>query len=187
MKREQILEAARELFSLYGYKKVSMDEIARKAKVTKKTIYSYFKDKEELFQCLVFEEIDNMRKIIEKNEKQEENFIDRIHKTVYELLKYRKNAIFVMKMANDAKDLNNQAVINKLKMIDDSVKDFLREKIQIAIDKKYIKECDPDLAAFIIYKIYTSLMYEYEPKEKMIDEKEVSNKILTILKEGILN
>ena len=46
MKKEDILKAAKELFSMYGYKKVSMNEIAEKANVTKKTIYSYFKDKE---------------------------------------------------------------------------------------------------------------------------------------------
>ena len=36
MKEEQIIEAARDLFSTYGYKRVSMDEIAKKANVTKK-------------------------------------------------------------------------------------------------------------------------------------------------------
>lgn len=45
-----------------------MDEIAKKSKVTKKTIYSYFKDKDELVQYFVLEEIENMKQIIEKNE-----------------------------------------------------------------------------------------------------------------------
>ena len=37
-KKEIIIETARNLFTNYGYKKVSMDEIATSAKVTKKTI-----------------------------------------------------------------------------------------------------------------------------------------------------
>ena len=41
MKEEQIINAARELFKNYGFKKVSMDEIARKAGVTKRTVYKY--------------------------------------------------------------------------------------------------------------------------------------------------
>lgn len=187
MKKEQIIEAARELFSIYGYKKVSMDEIANKAKVTKKTIYSYFKDKDELFQYFVFEEIENMRQIIEKNEKLEGSFIDKIHQTVYELLQYRKNAKFVVKMVNDTEGLRNEAVINKLKLIDDSVQNYLKEKIEQAISAGFIKECDSDLAAFIIYKVYTALMYEYQVDGKTIDEKTASDKILKILKEGILN
>ena len=65
MKKEQIVEAARKLFTQYGYKKVSMDEIAKEAGVTKKTVYAYFKDKDELFKYFVFEEVD----IIERNNK----------------------------------------------------------------------------------------------------------------------
>ncbi len=36
MKEEQIIEAARKLFYQFGFKKVSMDEIAKEANVTKK-------------------------------------------------------------------------------------------------------------------------------------------------------
>ena len=36
MKKEQILESARALFTQYGYRKVSMNEIAASANVTKK-------------------------------------------------------------------------------------------------------------------------------------------------------
>ena len=39
-KKEEVINAARDLFTKYGYKKVSMDEIAKEANVTKKTIYS---------------------------------------------------------------------------------------------------------------------------------------------------
>ena len=48
MKEQQIIEAARKLFGKYGFKKVTMDEIAREANVTKKTVYTYFSSKEEM-------------------------------------------------------------------------------------------------------------------------------------------
>ena len=54
-KKEVVINTARELFTKYGYKKVSMDEIARTSNVTKKTIYSYFKDKDELFRYFIEE------------------------------------------------------------------------------------------------------------------------------------
>ena len=52
-KKEVVIDTARELFSKYGYKKVSMDEIATNANVTKKTIYTYFKDKEDMFKFFI--------------------------------------------------------------------------------------------------------------------------------------
>ena len=38
-KKEEVINAARDLFTKYGYKKVSMDEIAKEANVSRKTSY----------------------------------------------------------------------------------------------------------------------------------------------------
>ena len=48
-KRAAILEAAKRLFPLHGLDKVSMDQIAAEAGVSKLTVYSHFRDKETLF------------------------------------------------------------------------------------------------------------------------------------------
>lgn len=47
-KKESIRQAAFELFSAYGVQKVSIAEIANKAKVSQVTIYKYFGSKDEL-------------------------------------------------------------------------------------------------------------------------------------------
>ena len=63
-KKEIVINKARDLFTTYGYKKVSMDEIAKEANVTKKTIYTYFKDKDDLcFILYVNEELEKMKKM----------------------------------------------------------------------------------------------------------------------------
>jgi AcrR family transcriptional regulator len=46
--KERILEKAHELFNRYGLRSVSMDDIAAQAGMSKKTLYIYFTDKEEL-------------------------------------------------------------------------------------------------------------------------------------------
>jgi len=47
-KKEAIRQAALELFKLYGFERVSIADIARKAKVSHVTIYNHFGSKEEL-------------------------------------------------------------------------------------------------------------------------------------------
>jgi AcrR family transcriptional regulator len=47
-KRQLILEAARKRFRHYGFKKTTMQEIARDAGVAVGTLYRYFQDKDEL-------------------------------------------------------------------------------------------------------------------------------------------
>lgn len=46
--RQRIITLADELFPVYGIKSVSMDEIARRLSISKRTLYEYFGDKEEL-------------------------------------------------------------------------------------------------------------------------------------------
>ena len=48
-KRERILKVAEIDFARFGIKKTTMDEIAKKARMGKSTLYYYFKSKEELF------------------------------------------------------------------------------------------------------------------------------------------
>lgn len=46
--KERILERSHELFNKYGIRSVSMDDIAAQLGMSKKTLYHYFADKEEL-------------------------------------------------------------------------------------------------------------------------------------------
>lgn len=184
MKKQQIIEAARKLFTMYGYRKVSMDEIAREANVTKKTIYTYFKDKEELYQYFVLEEIEQMKKIIEKNEQKSIPFAEKIHQTIYEVLTYKKQAKLLNEMLREAPYLRN--ITKSLQYIDENIQQYLKKKIEIAIQEGYIRKCDTDLAAFLLFRMYTAVMYEYPEKQKNTDEKEISDKILKFLKEGIM-
>jgi AcrR family transcriptional regulator len=50
--KQQILDAARELFVRDGYESVSMRKIANKIEYSPATIYTYFKDKDEILDCL---------------------------------------------------------------------------------------------------------------------------------------
>ncbi|TDW99927.1 TetR family transcriptional regulator [Dinghuibacter silviterrae] len=51
--KERIQEKATELFMRFGVKSITMDEIASQLGVSKKTIYQYFADKEELVQSMI--------------------------------------------------------------------------------------------------------------------------------------
>jgi AcrR family transcriptional regulator len=52
-RREAILAAALEEFSAQGFAAARLDDVARRARVSKGTIYLHFRDKEALFQELV--------------------------------------------------------------------------------------------------------------------------------------
>lgn len=51
--RESILAASKELFARFGFKKTAVDDIAKKARVAKGTIYNYFRSKEEIYRDIL--------------------------------------------------------------------------------------------------------------------------------------
>jgi AcrR family transcriptional regulator len=53
---DRILDAALELFSRWGYKKTTIDDIAKQAGVAKGTIYLHWKTREALFEALLLRE-----------------------------------------------------------------------------------------------------------------------------------
>lgn len=182
-KKDEILKSARELFTNYGYKKVSMDEIAKNANVTKKTVYSYFNDKESLLKSLIEEELVQMKNIITKHSN-ETDFFEGVNKVLYKLLKYKKEAKLFITLSKEADELNTISSKNSIKMFDDGILDFIKTRLLWAINKGYIKDCDVDLCAFIIYKVYVSVIFEWD---KELDEKKVTENITKILKEGLFN
>ena len=54
-KKKRIFEVAIELFLANGFNNTSMDQIAEQAGVSKQTVYSHFRNKEELFSACVCE------------------------------------------------------------------------------------------------------------------------------------
>jgi TetR/AcrR family transcriptional regulator, regulator of autoinduction and epiphytic fitness len=57
-RQEQVLAAALEVFGRYGFRKTSMDEVARSADISRQGLYLYFASKEALFRAAVRQELD---------------------------------------------------------------------------------------------------------------------------------
>jgi len=95
--RVAIIEAARELFAKFGYKKTTMEDIAQALRKGKSSLYYYFKNKEEIFQAVIELEKDilftELNKVVESSltpkDKFKEYVITRM-KTIHMLENYMK-------------------------------------------------------------------------------------------------
>ena len=71
-KKENIRQAALELFKLHGFEKVSISDIAQKARVSHVTIYNHFGNKEELvrevIKSLLLDMLEKYRAIVRGGE-----------------------------------------------------------------------------------------------------------------------
>ncbi|QEC43514.1 TetR/AcrR family transcriptional regulator [Pseudobacter ginsenosidimutans] len=64
--REEILRKAAELLGRFGFKKTTMEDIARAIGKSKSALYYYYKTKEEIFEAVVAEDMDESRCMTEE-------------------------------------------------------------------------------------------------------------------------
>ena len=83
-KKENILRAALELFQTYGFNKVSINEIARKAGVSQVTIYNRFGSKEDLVREVVKTFFMTMLEKYSATLKGEEPFLEKLEAVVFD-------------------------------------------------------------------------------------------------------
>lgn len=76
MNKKEVIVIALDLFSRYGIKSVSMDSIAKRANISKRTLYEYFADKEMLLVEAMDSNYSDYSKLVLQLEKDSESIID---------------------------------------------------------------------------------------------------------------
>src|SRR6185295_593628 len=71
--REEILNGARELFERFGFKKTTMEDIAKQIGKSKSALYYYYKTKEEIFEAFILNEIEITQANVVEVVKEEES------------------------------------------------------------------------------------------------------------------
>ncbi|MCU0471741.1 MAG: TetR/AcrR family transcriptional regulator [Bacteroidales bacterium] len=98
--RKKIIITAGEIFSHYGFKKTTMDEIAKALKMGKSSIYYYFQGKEQIFEAVVLNEANILRNELTTSIKSVDSPIEKMRNYVFvrmkafEKLSNYYNAIF---------------------------------------------------------------------------------------------
>jgi len=85
--RKKIIISSSQIFSRYGFKKTTMDEIAKALKMGKSSIYYYFSSKEEIFEAVVLHEANVLRNELTTAIKSVESPIDKMRNYVFVRMK----------------------------------------------------------------------------------------------------
>jgi AcrR family transcriptional regulator len=83
--KEKILKGVEELFFKYGIKNITMDEIARHLGMSKKTIYQYFKDKDEIVHSLMLHSLEQDKCRIKNTYANSKNVVEEVFKMMDEM------------------------------------------------------------------------------------------------------
>src|SRR5690606_1025281 len=108
-RRQEVMDAAAKSFSLFGYKATTMDQVAKIANVGKGTIYTFFANKEELFNAIVMKMMNEMRKEADAVSVEGASFEENAHARLMQMLKFRETHHLYAKLVNEEKELRTPA------------------------------------------------------------------------------
>jgi len=139
-KKQQIELKAQELFWKHGFKKVTIDEICKKANVSRKTFYTFYENKSALVIYILQQMTDEMmiayKEIIESNS----SFSLKMEKLL--LLKYESSRQFTMEFVSDFFHPDADDLLNFYTKI---VQDSLTMTKTFFADAQKKGEMNPDL------------------------------------------
>ncbi|MBO9128718.1 TetR/AcrR family transcriptional regulator [Bacillus sp. 165] len=184
-RKRSIIEAATKSFALFGYKATTMDQVAKMANVGKGTIYTFFKNKEELFDDIVSNLICEMKLVAENAIDPRLPFFENVHRALYSILEFRKDHQLTIKLFQEEKEVGTPTVQAVLQKIDTEVISFIKEKLEIAIQKGEIQPCDPELTAFVMLRLYIALIFDWEKNRKPLEKEKIAELFQLYLLKGL--
>jgi AcrR family transcriptional regulator len=90
-REKEIIDAAEELFIQKGYSQMTMDEVAKRAEFTKRTVYAYFAGKEDLACAIVTRAISHLNDLFEEAVLEPETGFEKIEATGYAFIRFAQS------------------------------------------------------------------------------------------------
>jgi AcrR family transcriptional regulator len=127
-KKQEIIEKVKELYNKYGIRSVTMDDVVREIGISKKTLYQYFSDKEELVSAVMDSLFESRKAEINKELESKKNAIEEMLTYYFMQLRmireYKPTLIYDLKKYYP--EIHEKVTIRKRKLIYDSVLENLK-------------------------------------------------------------
>ncbi|MFD0717014.1 TetR/AcrR family transcriptional regulator [Paenibacillus sp. GCM10027626] len=173
-RRELIIEAAAKSFALFGYKATTMEQVAKIANVGKGTIYTFFVNKEDLFQEVLDRLIKEMRLVAESVIQPEQQFFDNLSDVLERLLEFREEHALANKLSQEVREISTQMAQEGMQQIEKAIIHYIREQVAAAIAKGEIKPCNPEMTAVVMLKLFVALTADWKKIHAPLTKQEVA-------------
>jgi TetR/AcrR family transcriptional regulator, regulator of autoinduction and epiphytic fitness len=184
-RRQQVLKAATKSFSLFGYKATTMDQVARIANVGKGTIYTFFTNKEQLFDEILRDVVSEMKQIAEREVRRDKPFFDNLHRVLDALLEFRSEHELFIKLSQENREFGTPQAAEGLDKIESVVLEYLEREVEHAIRQGEIKPCDPQIVSVVMFRLYIVLTSELNKTHAPLDKEQIKKYFHLFLAEGL--
>ena len=153
--KSRIQEKAHELFMRYGVRSVSMDDIASNLGMSKKTIYQYFADKDELVDAVMDDEVNQTHTDCDFCKKNAKDAIDEIFLTM-EQIQEQFSQLNPM-VLYDIEKFHPHAFVKFKKMKDEYLQQVVAANIKRGI-KEELYRADINVEMMSKYRVETMMI-----------------------------
>lgn len=184
-KATHIVQSAQPLFAQYGIRKVTTDDIARKAHVSKATVYRYFRNKSDIFDRVIEEEAAELLGAMESAVARHEKAVDKLraHLMVH-LKKVREFANFFRVTQDSWADYwPHVARIRR---------DFLKKEQELVakiirggVKSGELKVRNPQEAALVLILSISSVEFQWHLDEGLISLRKLVDLMIEMMVQGI--
>ncbi|MCP3900367.1 MAG: TetR/AcrR family transcriptional regulator [Desulfobacteraceae bacterium] len=194
IRRFQILEAAKEVFSSKGYNAATMEEIADVAELSPGTLYIYFKNKEELHTFLsidILKRIAEAVEVVSQSQVSSEIKLDNLRDVfidVYENDPMILINLFHLQAGETLKNLSEE-VLNMLKQTSVIALGAITSIIIDGTEEGVFIDSHPVALADVIWSTFSGVVLWVDSKRLLNDQKDfvksTLNVAFSILKKGL--
>ena len=183
-RRQEIITAARKVFSQKGFNTATMEEIASEAELSPGTLYLYFKNKEELHTSLSIEILKHlsveMRKVLTEDISVEDK-IERFRDVFIDVYDYDSNILINLFHLQSGETLNNlsEEVLQQIKEHSIIAHGAIIDVIKQGIEQGIFIDEHPVALADVLWGSYAGIVLWVDSKRLLNDEKDFVKPTLT--------
>ncbi len=159
LKKDKVLRAAKELFSRYGFKKTTVDEIAEAAGMSKRTVYEVLKSKEEILADLVMAEALSFRKLLLGQIKPLSDPIEKFTLFCRLSTEYFDENPFLDQVLFDPEGLYTPFLGNEIHVIEEGMHEIIAGILREGVRKGVFRDMDIKGNTQVIFVLFRGFTY----------------------------
>ncbi|ANF97289.1 TetR/AcrR family transcriptional regulator [Paenibacillus bovis] len=177
----KIINTAREVFSLLGYKATTVDRIAKSAGISKGAIYLFFETKEDILIAVMDNYIHEMIGSAEEAMNGEGTPEERLYRAIYACIIYRKNLCIVDKLIMEQGQFGTPVSQNALNKFNHATILSVQQLLDKAVTQQLIREQNTQVTAFALAHLYEALTSEWELHHEPLEDEVIFEMLRKVL------
>jgi AcrR family transcriptional regulator len=183
--KKMLIEVARQLFAEHGKKDVTMNDIAEASKKGRRTLYTYFNNKEEIYKAVIDKELDQILerlKVVSEQKAEPDEKLKSHILTHLDAVRFAVNRNGSLR-ADFFRDIFE--VERKRRKIDVQEIALIRAIVSEGVEKNIFKRMDVELSSIIIFYAIKGLEVPYIRQNISAEFEKNKNSIVEFVFMGI--